>query len=79
MGKPPTSEWGLRAHRVGLDQKTLALLAGAAPNSVSRGLKGEWASGVPGHLKALVIAWEAMTAEQRMAWVEAVKALSETG
>jgi hypothetical protein len=73
MGKPPTSEWGRRAHAAGLDQKTLARLAGAAPNSVSRGLKGEWASGVPGHLRALILAWELMTPEQREEWVRSIE------
>lgn len=72
MGKPPTSEWGRRARAAGLDQKTLARLAGVDPNSVSRGLKGEWASGVPGHLRALILAWELMTPEQRDAWVRSV-------
>lgn len=69
MGKTPTSEWGRRAYDAGLDQKELARIAGMAPNSVSRGLKGDWASGVPGHLRALILAWELMTPEQRTEWV----------
>ncbi len=69
MGKPPTSEWGRRAHAAGLDQKTLARLAGATPIAVSLGLRGKWASGIPGHLQSLIIAWELMTLEQREAWI----------
>lgn len=72
MARTPTSEWGRRAHAAGLDQLTLARLAGAAPQSVSRGLKGEWASGVPGHLRSLILAWELMTADQREEWLRSV-------
>lgn len=77
MAKTPKSFWGQRAHAAGLDQKTLAQLAGAVPNSVSRGLRGEWASGVPGHLRSLILAWELMSPEQRIAWLERVSAAEE--
>jgi hypothetical protein len=72
MAKKPTSEWGRRADAAGLSQQTLARLAGVAPNSVSRGLRGEFASGVPGYLRSIIIAWEMMTEFQRLAWDTAV-------
>ncbi|MBP2310459.1 hypothetical protein GBZ48_35120 [Azospirillum melinis] len=69
MAKKPTSEWGQRADAAGLAQNTLARLADVAPSSVGRGLRGEFASGVPGYLQALIVAWELMTAEQRAEWL----------
>ncbi|OYQ37809.1 hypothetical protein CHU95_00415 [Niveispirillum lacus] len=75
MGKTPTSPWGLRAHASGLHQKDLARLAGTDPINVSRGLRGDWTSGVPKHLQALIIAWELMTPAQREDWMRQVVAI----
>lgn len=74
MGRPPTSEWGLRASAAGLDQKTLALLAGAHVTTVSRGLAGKFGAVSPG-LCSVIIAWEQMTPMQREAWIAAVSDL----
>ncbi|MFT8946000.1 MAG: hypothetical protein ABF876_05390 [Acetobacter aceti] len=67
MGRAPTSVWGRRARDAGLDQKTLAALTGMAPNSVSRGLRGEWENGVPTYLQTIIVAWEMLNAGQRAA------------
>ncbi|GAN83769.1 hypothetical protein F1645_16300 (plasmid) [Novacetimonas hansenii] len=67
MGRAPTSPWGRRARDAGLDQKTLAALTGLAPNSVSRGLRGEWEKGVPAYLRAIIIVWEMLDEGQRAA------------
>ncbi len=72
MGKRPTTEWGRRADAAGLDQITLAKLAGVSENSVSRGLRGAWASGVPGYLLSLIIAWELMSPDQRRDWISSI-------
>lgn len=72
MGKPPTTEWGLRARAAGLDQLTLATLARVHSDAVSRALKRDPSGGV---YASLILAWEAMTEDQRAAWVEAVTAL----
>jgi hypothetical protein len=54
MGKPPTTEWGLRARAAGLDQLTLATLARVHPDAISRALKRDPTGGV---YASLVIAW----------------------
>jgi hypothetical protein len=69
--------WQLRARAAGLTQARLARLLGHTELTVSRQLRGHWASGIPLHVRAAVIAWEIMTPEQRAAWVEAVEALDE--
>lgn len=69
MNKRPTSEWGARADAAGLSQLNLATLAGQHPTSVSRGLRGGWASGVPVGLRAIILAWELMTERQRVDWL----------
>lgn len=69
MGKPPTTEWGLRARAVSLDQLTLATLARVHPDAVSRALKRDPSGGV---YASLIHAWELMTPDQREAWVAAV-------
>lgn len=77
MTKKPTSTWGMRAFNAGLDQKTLARLAGVATSSVGRGLRGEFASGVPGYLRALIVAWELMSEHQQAAWIAATLGIDE--
>lgn len=73
MGRAPTSLWGRRARDAGLDQKTLATLTGLAPNSVSRGLRGEWESGVPTYFLTIIMAWELLNHDQRETLVGEVK------
>lgn len=70
MGRAPTSVWGRRARDAGLDQKTLATLTGLAPNSVSRGLRGEWESGVPTYLRIIITAWGMLSNQQRAELLE---------
>lgn len=74
MGKPPTSEWGRRAHAAGLDQNTLALLADTHPTTVSRGLNGKF-GGLSLRLCSVIIAWEMMDAAMRQVWVATMQAL----
>lgn len=79
MAKTPTSVWGRRAHAAGLDQKTLAELAGVTANSVGRGLRGEFSGAVPGYLRALIVGWELMSERDRGRWLEAAaQAAAET-
>ena len=75
MGKPPLSEWGRRAQAAGLDQKTLALLAGTDATTVSRGLNGRFAT-VPIRLYSIIVVWEMLPPECRQAWVSTVRDLS---
>lgn len=72
MGKPPTTEWGLRARAAGLDQLTLATLARVHPDAVSRALKRDPSGGV---YASIVLVWELLTPDQREAWMAAVKGL----
>jgi hypothetical protein len=60
--------WQRRARAAGLPQRLLAWIAGLQPHTVSQGLRGKWKSGVPEHLKSLIIAWELMAPDQRKAW-----------
>ena len=62
--------WQVRAKRAGLSQATLATLSGHAPMTISRQLRGQWKSGVPKHVIALIEAWEMMTPELREAWIK---------
>ncbi|EJW11709.1 hypothetical protein A33M_2906 [Rhodovulum sp. PH10] len=64
-GKP----WQTRAKSVGLTQKLLARLLGHAENTVSRQLRGHWDSGIPKHVRTMILGWELMTPEQREQWV----------
>lgn len=77
MGRPPISEWGLRAQAAGLDQKTHALLAGADATTVSRGLNGKFGP-APVRLCSIILVWEMLTPDQRAAWVDGVRALRNT-
>lgn len=66
--------WQRRARAAGLTQKMLAQITGHAEMTVSRQLRGQWESGVPQHIKAIIIAWEVMTEQQRAAWLKAIDA-----
>lgn len=72
MAKKPTSYWGRRADAAGLTQQTLAVVAGLAPNSVGRALRGELSGGVPLYLCSLILAWELLPADGRAAWLEQI-------
>lgn len=74
-GRKPSSQWGLRALTAGLDQTTLAVLAGVSPNSVSRALREKWTA--PRYLYALIVAWELLTPDQRAQLVAAVAGVGE--
>ena len=69
--------WQQRAKEAGLPQRLLAWIAGLTPHAVSLGLRGQWKSGVPRHLKALIIAWEIMNPEQRKTWQKLLDAERE--
>lgn len=64
------AEWSQRAREAGLNQVTLAALAGVSPNSVYRAFAGYWSKGLPGYLRAIIAAWEIMSVEQRWNWME---------
>ena len=66
--------WQVRARNAGLSQKMLALLLGVAELTVSKQLRGIWASGTPRYVKTMIRAWEMMTPEQRHALIEAAEA-----
>lgn len=60
--------WQSRLKAAALNQKSLAGMLGISENTVSRQMKGEWP--VAGYVEAFVVAWEIMTAEQRVEWVK---------
>jgi hypothetical protein len=72
MAKKPTSYWGRRADAAGLTQQTLAVVAGLAPNSVGRALRGELSGGVPLYLCSLILAWELLPPDKRATWLEQI-------
>jgi hypothetical protein len=60
--------WQTRLRAAALNQKSLAAMLGISENTVSRQMKGDWP--VPGYVEAFVEAWEIMTLEQRVLWIE---------
>lgn len=68
----PEAEWSQRAREAGLNQVTLAALAGVSPNSVYRAFAGYWTRGLSGYLCAIIAAWEIMSVEQRQKWTDAL-------
>ena len=65
--------WQRRARAAGLTQKALAKLLGHAENTISRQLRGHWESGIPKHVRAMIVAWERLPEEARaevLAWAE---------
>lgn len=67
------SPWQRRASEAGLDQRTLVILTGHDKTTISRQLRGYWQSGVPKHIRSIIIAWEVMNADQRQEWVSRVE------
>lgn len=64
---------------MGISQADMAEAVGMTPTNLSTGLRSGgtilgWASGVPQHLKALIIALEALTDDQRAQWLADAKA-----
>ena len=60
--------WRKRAKDAGLSQRQIAKLCGIHENTVSRQLSGEWE--VPRYVISVIVAWELMTHEQRIEWVQ---------
>lgn len=67
----PPVEWERRASASSLTRQTLAFISGVTEPTVDRQLAGAWP--LPRYVKALILAWEIMTPEQRLAWIEAVE------
>ena len=65
-----------RAKRAGLQQKRLASLLGVSENPVSLQLRGKWESGTPRYVIAAIIAWEIMSHDDRMRWLDETEALA---
>lgn len=62
--------WQVRARAVGGKQKELAAALGTAENTLSRQLRGRRGRGVPSYIKAVIVALELMSEEQRKAWLQ---------
>jgi hypothetical protein len=60
--------WQARLKAAGLNQKQLAAMLGVSENTMSRQMKGDWP--VAGYVEAFVSAWEIMSGEQRLEWLE---------
>jgi len=56
-----------------LEQRMLVTLTGHDKTTVSRQLRGYWRSGIPVHVRSMIIAWELMTPEQRAEWLRRVE------
>jgi GTPase SAR1 family protein len=57
--------WQRRAIAAGLRQQALVGLTGHGKTTITRQLRGYWQSGIPRHIRSMIIAWEVMTPEQR--------------
>ena len=57
--------WQKRAIAAGLRQQTLVTLTGHGKTTIARQLRGYWQSGIPKHIRSMIIAWEVMTPDQR--------------
>jgi hypothetical protein len=66
--------WQLRARKAGLTQRMLARITGFRESTVSSQLRGHWTNGVPQHIRAIIIAWEAMATDQRLSWLAQMEA-----
>jgi transcriptional regulator with XRE-family HTH domain len=62
--------WQRRLREVGISQADFAALVGLTPTNLSEGLRGRWKTGVPAYLKAIIVALEVMSPEQRADWVQ---------
>ncbi len=65
--------WQQRAIAAGLPQQTLVTLAGHDKSTIARQLRGYWQSGIPKHIRSMIIAWEVMTPDQRERWLRLVE------
>lgn len=70
--KNEKTPWQRRAIAAGLKQTTFMALTGGDKTVVSRQLRGYWQSGIPKYIRAVIIAWELMTPEQRAMWLQEV-------
>lgn len=67
--------WQMRVKALGISQVDLADALGYTTPKLSAALRGKkMAHGVPKHLRALIIALEDMTADQRADWLVKAKA-----
>ena len=71
--KNEKTPWQRRAMAVGLKQTMLMTITGHDKTVVSRQLRGYWQSGIPKHIRSIIIACELMTPEQRAAWLQRVE------
>jgi len=76
LDREPLSPLQVRAKRAGLQQKRLAALLGVSENTVSLQLRGKWESGTPRYVTATIIAWEIMSHDDRMRWLEETEEVS---
>jgi len=65
--------WQRRAIDVGLRQQALVILTDHDKTVISRWLRDYRQSGIPKHIRSIIIAWELMTPEQRAAWLQGVE------
>lgn len=65
--------WQIRAREADLTQRKLSILTGKPENTISRQMRGEFGD-VPGYLIAIIMAWERMDEQRRMAWLDDVRA-----
>jgi transcriptional regulator with XRE-family HTH domain len=61
--------WQRRLKALGLKQNEFAEAVGLTPTNLSEGLRGRWKTGVPGYLKALILALEMLSSEDRQRWL----------
>jgi transcriptional regulator with XRE-family HTH domain len=67
--------WQMRVKALGISQVDLADALGYTTPKLSAALRGKgMANGVPKHLRALIIALEDMSADQRADWLVKAKA-----
>ncbi|MTJ93596.1 MAG: hypothetical protein F8N36_12130 [Desulfovibrio sp.] len=71
--------WQRRAIAAGLVQRTLAILTGHDVTTISRQLRGYWQSGIPKHIRSMIIAWEIMKPDQRKEWLTRVESEADGG
>lgn len=67
--------WQMRVKALGISQVDLADALGYTTPKLSAALRGKkMANGVPKHLRALVLALEALEPDERASWLEKAKA-----
>jgi hypothetical protein len=65
--------WQMRLDALGISQKDFAFAIGYTPSNLSTALRGHLVKGVPLHLRALIVALEAMTEAQRSDWLSTAR------